>query len=149
MSPKQWTVEVTHPDQTPKGETPVRRSILSPLVLTETPDPAIRTIYDLVQFSARRWADKPCFGTRKVIKIHTEKQIVSNAANAASEPKVYMFWELGPYEYRSYKEVAQEGLDVGSGLRKLGLERGDKIAIYAETSYFLVTSGANSVHTGN
>src|SRR5436190_24268434 len=46
-----------------------------------------------------------------------------------------MFWELGPFEYRSYKEVAREGLDVGAGLVKLGLGKGDKMAIYADTSY--------------
>ena len=44
-------------------------------------------------------------------------------------------WELGPFEYRSYKQVAKEGLDVGAGLVKLGLEKGDKVAVYADTSY--------------
>jgi len=48
--------------------------------------------------------------------------------------RVRIFWELGPYEFRSYKEVASEGLNLGAGLRKLGLAKGDKLNIYAETS---------------
>lgn len=149
MSPKLWTVEVTDPAQTPKGETTVRRNVSYPHALTETPDPAISTVYDLVQFSANRWGDKPRFGTRKIIKIHTEEDAVPKGVNGVSEPKVFMFWELGPYEYQSYKQAAQEGLHVGSGLRKLGLEKDDKITIYAETSYFPYFSEANPVHIGN
>jgi long-subunit acyl-CoA synthetase (AMP-forming) len=53
------------------------------------------------------------------------------------QEKTWMFWELGPFEYRSYKQVAREGLDVGAGLVELGLEKGDKVAIYADTSYVL------------
>lgn len=131
MSPKLCNVEVTHLTQTPKGETTVRRNASSLLALTETPHPAVHTIYDLVQFNALRWGDTRCFGTRNVIKVHTEKQrdVVGSAERAQ------VFWELGPYEYRTYQQVAQEGMNVGFGLRKLGLAKGDKLAIYADTSY--------------
>jgi len=137
MTPKVWTVEVTSPAETPKGETPIRRNVLSPHALTETPHPEIRTIYDLVQFNARRWGDLPAFGTRKVIKIHTEKTSMNKIVNGVSTPveKTWMYWELGPFTYRSYADVAREGGDVGAGLRKLGLEKGDNVAIYADTSY--------------
>ena len=128
MSPKSRIVEVKHPVEIPKGEIIVPRNILSQYALTETPHPEVRTIYDLVQYNALRWGDNPCFGTRRVIKIHAEAQ--TGAKNSR------MFWELGPYEYRSYRQVAQEGLHLGSGLRKMGLETGDKVAIYADTSYF-------------
>jgi long-chain acyl-CoA synthetase len=131
MSPKLCNVEVTHLSHTPKGETTVRRNASSSLALTETPHSAVRTIHDLVQFNARRWGDTRCFGTRHVIKTHTEKQ--PDVAGSAERTQV--FWELGPYEYRTYQQVAQEGIDVGFGLRKLGLAKGDKLAIYAETSY--------------
>jgi long-chain acyl-CoA synthetase len=137
MSLNVWTVEVTHPAETPKGESPVRRNVASRHGLSETPHPAIRTIYDLVQFSANRWGDARCFGTRKVIKIHKETQNVTKLVNGSPKTvaKAWMFWELGPFEYRSYKEAMKEGLDVGAGLVKLGLEKGDKVAIYADTSY--------------
>lgn len=138
MSPTVWTVEVTHPAETPKGESPVRRNVASRHGLSETPHPSIRTLYDLAQFSAKRWGDNHCFGTRKVIKIHREKQSVTKIVNGTpkSVEKEWMFWELGPFEYRSYRQAVQEGLDVGSGLVKLGLGKGDKVALYADTSYF-------------
>jgi long-chain acyl-CoA synthetase len=141
MAPKLYTVEVTHPAETPKGETTVRRNLLSRYALTETPHPAIRTIHDLVQINALRWGDNPCFGTRKVIKVHSEKEPAANRGSESVPEKTRLFWELGPFEYRSYKQVAREGLEVGSGLRKLGLKKGDTIAICAETSYYSVFLG--------
>jgi long-chain acyl-CoA synthetase len=150
MSPKLRTVEITHPAETPKGETTVRRNIFSQYALTETPHPDVRTIYDLVQFNALRWGDNPCFGTRRVIKIHTDAQ------TGGKMPR--MSWELGPYQYQSYEQVAQEGLHLGYGLRKMGLENGDKVAIYADTSYFpilfsliqgtLAVNGSGYTYTG-
>jgi long-chain acyl-CoA synthetase len=135
MSPP-FTVEVTSLADTPAGESPVRRLALSPHALTETPHPAVQTIYDLVQFNAKKWGDTPCFGTRKVIKIHKETTTVTKIVNGVSKSidKKWMFWELGPFEYKSYRQVAKEGLDVGAGLVKLGLRKGDRIAIYADTS---------------
>jgi hypothetical protein len=137
MSSKVWTVEVTHPAETPKGESPVRRNVASRYGLSDTPHPSIRTLYDLTQFSAKRWVDERCFGTRKVVKIHRESQTVTKLVNGVPKAvqKEWMFWELGSFEYRSYKEAAKEGLDLGAGLVKLGLGKGDKVAIYADTSY--------------
>jgi long-chain acyl-CoA synthetase len=140
MTPKVWTVEVTHPAETPNGESPVRRHYAAVNGLSETPHPAIRTIYDLVQFSAKRWGDNPCFGTRKVVKIHNEIQTVTKIVDGVHKPveKTWMYWELGPFTFRSYSEAAQEGLDVGAGLVNLGLKKGDKLAIYADTSFVLL-----------
>ena len=149
MSPKMWTVAVTHPVETPKGETTVRRNALSPHALTETPHPAVRTIYDLVQWNGLRWGDAPCFGTRKVVKVHVERQAFKMDGSETVSEKIRMFWELGPFEYRSYKQVAQEGLEVGSGLSNLGLVKGDKIAIYADASYISRFFVADVGLTGN
>jgi long-chain acyl-CoA synthetase len=123
-----WTVEVTKPSETPDGETPVRRNALSSHALTETPHPRIRTVFDLLRFSAERWGDAPCFGTRKVIKVHLDGKSVEAHGTR-------MVWELAPYEYRTYREVVSEVSTLASGLRAMGLEPGDKVAIYAETSY--------------
>jgi len=137
MSPKVVTVEVTTRAETPNGESPIRRNIAARNGLSETPDPAIKTLYDLAQVSAKRWGDNPCFGTRRVIKIHKEVKTVTKVVdgNTMTVDKEWMFWELGPFTYRSYKEAMQEGLHVGAGLVKLGLRKGDKVAIYADTSY--------------
>ena len=63
--------------------------------------------------------------------------------------KTWMYWELGPFEYKSYRQVAKEGLNVGAGLIKLGLENGDKLAIYADTSYVLCYFKLIAGRTGN
>jgi long-chain acyl-CoA synthetase len=137
-----WTVEVTKASETPDGETPVRRNALSPHALTETPHPRIRTVFDLLRFSAERWGDAPCFGTRKVIKVHLDgKSVGTNGSR--------MFWELGPYTYRTYRDVVSEVSMLASGLRAMGLEPGDKVAIYAETSYVCTHSQLIFVLTGN
>jgi hypothetical protein len=48
------------------------------------------TIYDLVQFNAKKWGDTPCFGTRKVIKIHKETTTVIKMVNrVAKKRKLY------------------------------------------------------------
>jgi hypothetical protein len=140
MAPKVWTVEVTPPAETQKGESPVRRHYAARNGLSETPNPAIRTLYDLVQFNAVRHGDQKCFGTRKVVKIHNETTTVTKIVDGTrkSVEKAWMFWELGPFEYRSYKQAAKEGLNLGAGLVKLGLEKGDKVAVYADTSYDLL-----------
>ena len=145
MAPKEWTVEVTHPAETPKGESPVRRNVDARYGLTETPHPAIRTTYDLVGFNARKYGDAKCFGTRKVIKIHNETTQVTKIVNGVAKTvdKAWTYWELGPFEYRSYKDVVREGLDLGAGLVKLGLGKGDKIAIYADTSYSPVSESCS------
>src|SRR5579871_278764 len=116
MFSKSHTVEVSTPDETPAGETTVRRNKISRYALTETPHPAIRTVYDLFQFNAARWGDNPCFGTRRVIKLHFENDSVTTAGVGSPSPpasaKPRMFWELGPFEYRSYKQAAEEGIHI-------------------------------------
>ena len=138
MSPKVFTVEVTSRAETPNGESPVRRNIAARSALSETPNPAIKTLYDLAQFNAKRWGDHRCFGTRKVVQMHKEVKKVSKVVDGVttSVDKEWLYWELGPFTYRSYREAVQEGLHVGAGLVKLGLGKGDKVAIYADTSYY-------------
>ena len=137
MFDQPFTVEVTTLAETRKGETPIRRNAQTKDKLIDTPYPSCQSIYHLVQDNAKRWGDKPCFGTRKVIKIHNETTIVNKIVDGGVKPieKKWMFWELGPFEWKSYKQVAQEGLDIGAGLVKIGLGKGDRIAIYAETSF--------------
>lgn len=102
-----------------------RNSNMSQGNLKERPEMDIGTIFDLLEVSCRRWNDSPCFGTREVVKIHSETE----------KDRKWLFYELGGYEYRSYTQVMEEVLAVGSGLRKLGLREGDNMVLYAETSY--------------
>ena len=94
------------------------------------PEKDIRTIFDLWQICCDRWSPFPCFGTRHVVNSCTVEKTETSGTT-----KLWTYYELGSYEYRSYSQVWEESQAIGSGLRKLGLQKGDKIAIYAETSY--------------
>ena len=120
----------------PHGETSVRRLSASRYGLSETPHPSIRTVYDLMMFNSKNWGDSPGLGTRRVIKIHTEKQIVTTDVHGIRKQveKDWLYWELGPFEFKSYNDVAEEALRIGAGLRELGLDEGDRIVVYADTS---------------
>lgn len=53
----------------------------------------------------------------------------------------WTFFELSGYEYLTFSEYEKLMLSVGSGLRKLGLNKGDRIHIFAATSsYWLAMS---------
>lgn len=47
--------------------------------------------------------------------------------------KTWTFFEMGDFEYITFGEYAERAMSIGSGLRKLGLKRGDKLHIFAAT----------------
>ena len=48
-------------------------------------------------------------------------------------PKMWSYFEKSGYSYLSFNEYSQLVHDVGSGLRALGLNKGDRIQIFAAT----------------
>ena len=76
-------------------------------------------------------------GSRKVIQEHTDEKMMTKIVDGQERqvPKKWTFWELSPYQYRSFKQVGEEFAALGSGLRNLGLNPGDRIELYAGTSY--------------
>ena len=141
-----WSIQIPDQKGTAKGETPVYRSSLFPHTLIDAPNPSIHTIFDLIQCNAKKWKSMPAFGTRKVLEIEIEDTKCTTKM-AHRQPQVvekkWMYWELGPYTYRTYEEVGQEGLELGAGLRKLGLNKGDKIVLYGDTSYITIYKQEN------
>lgn len=47
--------------------------------------------------------------------------------------KKWTYFELTGYEYLSFVEFEKLVLQLGSGLRKLGLEKGNRVHLYATT----------------
>jgi long-chain acyl-CoA synthetase len=47
--------------------------------------------------------------------------------------KKWTYLELSGYEYLSFVELEKKTLQIGAGLRKLGLEAGDKLHMFAAT----------------
>jgi hypothetical protein len=99
--------------------------------------PYILTVYDLVRNAVDQWGDKECLGSRSVVRTHVEEKMITKLINGVEQqvPKKWTYSELSPYKYRSYKEVGTETNNIGAGLRKLGLDPGDHIGLYAETWY--------------
>ena len=48
--------------------------------------------------------------------------------------KKWTYFELSEYSYMSYVEYEKLCLQLGSGLRKIGLGKGDKIHLFCATS---------------
>lgn len=137
-----FTIDV--PGQEPvKGETPVRRIPGSVPDLVAKPDPKISTTYELVRVSVEKYGNAKCMGSRKLIRTHQETKKVKKMVDGEEREvdKQWTYFELSGYNYMSFSEYEQLMLQVGSGLRKLGLETGDRVHIFAATSsYWLAMS---------
>jgi long-chain acyl-CoA synthetase len=132
---KPFSVEVT--DATVKGEGRIRRNRVATTELLTKPRDEISTVYELLQYSIKKFGDKDCMGYRKVVKEHTDEKTITKIVDGEERqiPKKWTFWELSPYIYRSFKQVGEESAALGAGLRNLGLDPGDRIELYAGTSY--------------
>jgi long-chain acyl-CoA synthetase len=87
----------------------------------------IETIYQTFQVVAKKNPNFKCLGTRPLIKVHKEETVVKG------ETKTWSFYELGPYEWRTYAETNDTLTRRGSGFIELGLKAGQNVALYMET----------------
>jgi len=85
------------------------------------------TIYQTFQNTYQKNPHFRCLGTRQLIKIHNEETVVKG------EKKNWSFFELGPYQWRTYAETNDILTRRGSGLIELGLKAGQNVALYMET----------------
>ncbi|KAK4666800.1 long-chain fatty acid-CoA ligase [Podospora pseudopauciseta] len=130
-----FTVEV--PGQTPvEGETPVRRQPLAIPEFVERPAPDVTTVYELVRAAVAKYGNAKCVGSRKLVRTHQDKKKIKKIVDGVETEveKSWTFFEMSPYEYYSYTEYEQLILQLGSGLRKIGLDKADRVHIYAATS---------------
>jgi len=144
-----FTLDV--PDQAPvQGETPVRRipGAINELYATPKREGKINTVFELVQWAAQTWGNAKCMGTRKLIKLHVDTKKVKKMVNGEEQEvdKQWTFFELSPYEYITFTEYERLVLQLGAGLRKLGLEKYDRVHIFAATSkhWLAMSHGAGS-----
>jgi long-chain acyl-CoA synthetase len=134
MTQKPYSVEVT--DTSAKGEGRIRRNRNAIAELITKPRDNVSTVYELLQYSIKKYGDKDCMGYRKVVKEHTDEKMMTKIVDGEERqiPKKWTFWELSPYIYRSFKQVGEESAALGAGLRHLGLNPGDRLELYAGTS---------------
>lgn len=93
------------------------------------------TTYDIVMRGMKKFGDLKCMGSRELIKVHEEKTVQKKMVDGQEVeiPKMWSYFEKSPYTYISFTEYAQLMHDVGSGLRALGLNKGDRVQIFAAT----------------
>jgi len=129
-----FTTEV--PDYTPiEGESVPRRHPKAKNGLWERPAPDVFTTFDLLRRSADLYTNEPVVGSRKLIKTHKETTKVpkNEGGKVVQVDKEWTFFELSDYAYLTYLEYFTQTLQLGSGLRKLGLKPKDKVHLFAST----------------
>lgn len=135
VSEPPFTVEVPGaPDV--QGETKPRRNIMAKDGLFTRPHPDVDTVFSLVKRSAELYSGERCIGTRELVQIHEETKKVPKIVDGKKEmvDKKWQYFELSDYSFITYAEYETLVLNLASGLRKLGVERGDSVHMFASTS---------------
>ena len=131
-----YTLQVPGVEKKP-GEGLPRRIPSSIEALVTTPDPDVKTLYDIVCRGARKFGDHECMGSRKLIKTHVEEKMVKKMVDGEEQevPKKWTYYEMSGYTFKSFNQYKEVVDIVGSGLRALGLVATDRVHIFAATRY--------------
>jgi len=99
-------------------------------------EPDIATTYDIVKRGAAKFGDAQCLGSRTLIKQHEEVKKLKKVVDGVERevPKTWIYYELSGYKFLSFKEYLERVNTIGAGLKALGLEKGEKVQIFAATS---------------
>jgi long-chain acyl-CoA synthetase len=118
-----------------EGETIPRRHPSAKDGLVTTPSPDVKTIFDILKRSADKFGNAKAFGSRKVIKTHQETKKIKKTVDGQETEveKKWTYFELSGYNYLSFVEYEQLVLQLGAGLRKLGMVKGDRLHLFAAT----------------
>ncbi len=117
------------------GETIPRRHPKARDGLLTRPAPEVDTVFALVKRSAEKYPNEAAVGSRRLVKTHKEVKKVSKMVDGVAHQvdKEWTYFELTPYSYLTHAEYFTLVLQLGSGLRKLGLTSYDKLHIFAST----------------
>lgn len=120
-----------------EGETIPRRHPIAKDKLTTTPSDDVSTIFDILKRSADKFGNAKAVGTRHLIKTHYENKKVKKTVDGVitEMDKKWTYHELSGYSYLSFVEYEKTVLEIGAGLRKLGLAKDDRLHLFAGTRY--------------
>ncbi|PMD47770.1 acetyl-CoA synthetase-like protein [Hyaloscypha variabilis F] len=119
-----------------EGETIPRRNANYVDSLVSRPCEEVATLFDVLLRSAEKFGDLDAVGTRKLIETHVEVKKVKTVVDGTEKEveKKWVFFEMGEFEFESFGGYVGRCLRIGAGLRKLGLEAGDRVHVFAATS---------------
>jgi long-chain acyl-CoA synthetase len=133
-----FTIESSGHEKIPNETIPRRHPKARDGLITQPADD-VHTVFDIVRRSARLYPDSRAVGWRKLIKLHKETTQVEKKVDGKIQlvDKEWTFFELSPFSFYTYKEYEQHCLQLGSGLRKLRMEPGDKLFLFGSSRYGL------------
>lgn len=120
---------------TANGETIPRRNHKSPNELLWKPHPEVTTVHEVLKYAAKTFGNAKAIGSRKLIQMHKESKMIKKMVDGQETEveKKWEYFELGHYTYMTFTEFEKLSLQIGFGLRKLGLNAGDKLHLFAAT----------------
>jgi long-chain acyl-CoA synthetase len=120
-----------------EGETIPRRNAKAKNKLINTPREGINTMHDILKYSSTTFGNARALGSRKLLKTHNEMKKVKKMVDGKEQEvdKKWQYFELSGYTYMTFVEFEKVSLQLGAGLRKLGLQAGDKMHMFAGTQY--------------
>ena len=83
-----------------------------------------KTLTDAWKWAVNKYGSKDLLGTREILKIEDEVQ---------KNGKMFKKYHLGDYRWVTYEDADATADYVGRGLRSLGLSRGMKVCMFADT----------------
>jgi long-chain acyl-CoA synthetase len=118
-----------------EGETIPRRHPAAKDGLILRPSEDVATTYDNFRRSARLFGNNKAVATRKLIKVHVENKKIKKVIDGVEQEvdKNWSYFEKSGYVFKSFLEYEQLCLQLGAGLRNLGLEKDGRIHLYGAT----------------
>lgn len=118
-----------------QGETIPRRNVKCKDELATRPAPEIGTAYDIIPYASKKFGNAKAMGSRKLIKTHVETKKVKKMVDGQEQQvdKKWEYMELSGYNYYTFTEYEKMIHQLGAGYRKIGLEKDDRLQIFAAT----------------
>lgn len=118
------------------GETIPRRNVRTKEGLVHTPGDGVATLYDILKRSSKKFGNAKALGSRKVVRTHDEVKKIKKTIDGKEETvdKKWTYFELSEYQYMSFIEYERTAIQLGAGMRKLGMNKGDRLHIFAATT---------------
>ena len=118
------------------GETIPKRNAKHADALVLTPHEDIKTTYDVLRYASAKFGNAKAVGARKTLNVHTETKKIKKMVDGKEQEvdKEWQYFELGPYEWKSFVEFEQLCMSVGSAMKQLGFGPGDRLHLFGATS---------------
>lgn len=122
--------------KTVDGESLPRRTLAAKDGLRVVPQEGVETVYDILRHSAKKYGNAKALGSRKLLRTHDEVKKVKKMVGGKEETvdKTWTYFEMGEYHFMTFLEYEQLALQCGAALRKLGMQKDDRLHIFAATT---------------